>query len=86
MSAANCSSRLGVATLGGAASSTVAGALALDARGPHNSDDSQTSGLPRMIEFSGRRLGILSAVCRRCGKLPAITAIVLKGRTNRGCT
>lgn len=31
------------ATLGGAASSTVAGALALDARGPHNSDDSETS-------------------------------------------
>ena len=30
-----------LATLGGAASSTVAGALALDARGPHNSDDSE---------------------------------------------
>ena len=40
-----------LATLGGTASSTVAGALALDARGPHNSEDSQTSGLPRMIEF-----------------------------------
>ncbi len=64
-----------LATLGGAASSTVAGALALDARGPHNSDDSETSGLPRMIEFVDG-VGNTRQFVGGAANSPAITAIV----------